>query len=131
NEGRRVEGPIETNLEEADLLALFGEQVNCFFGRFCAGTHHDDDALGVGGTVVIEEMIGAAGLGGEAVHDGLDDSGYGFVERRAGFARLEEYVGVLRRATQDGTVRAERVLAELDDVLVVKQSADGLVADRV
>ena len=46
-------------------------------------------------------------------------SGHGVVERAAGFARLEEHVGILRRAANDRPVRAERVLPELDDVLVI------------
>ena len=96
--------------------------VDGFFSSFSAGAHEDDDALGIGCAVVVEQAIGAAGLRGEAIHDGLHDAGDRVVVRSAGFARLEEDVGVLRRAAKDGAIGAERVLAELDEVLVIEHA---------
>ena len=105
-EGAGVKGPIEADLEQADLFALLDHQVDGFFGNFGAGTHKNDDALGVGCAVVIEETIGAAGLRGEAVHDRLHDAGNGLVVWSAGFARLEEDVGILRGAADEWGGRA-------------------------
>ena len=95
-----------------------------FDGLFCgscAGAHQDDDALGIGCADVVEQVVAAAGLLGEAVHHVLHDGGAGQVVRIAGFARLEEYVGILRRAAKDRTVGAECALAVCDNRLVVKQ----------
>ena len=103
--------------------------IDGFFGGFGAGAHDDDDALGVGGAVVVEQVIGAAGLRGKAIHDRLHNARNRRMEGSAGFARLEEDVGILRGAANEGAVGAERVLPELDDVFVVDQRADGLVAD--
>ena len=103
--------------------------VDGFFGSFSAGAHDDDDALGIGRAVVVEEVIGAAGLDGKAVHDRLHDAGNGRMEGRAGFARLEEDVGILRGAADEGAIGRESVLAEGDEVLVVDHGADGFVAD--
>jgi hypothetical protein len=51
------------------------------------------------------------------------------MERRARLARLEEHVGILRRSANERAIRRKRVLAEGDQVLVVQQSAQRLVAD--
>ena len=96
DEGGGVEWTIEANLEQADFLALLGHHVNGFFSGFGAGAHDDDDALCIGGAVVVEEVICAAGLRCEAIHDRLHDARDSGVIRAAGFARLEEDVGVLR-----------------------------------
>ena len=74
-------------------------------------------------------MISTASLRCEAVHDGLHDARDSGVIGAAGFARLEEDVRILRGAAKEGPIGAERVLAELDDVFVVDQRADRLVAD--
>ena len=107
----------------------FDHQVNGFFGNIGAGTHEDDDALGVGRTVVVEQAIGAAGLLGEAIHDGLHDAGNRIVEGRAGFARLEEDVGVLRGAAKNRAVGGESVLAEIDKELVIDHGAENVVGE--
>ena len=88
-----------------------------------------DHALRIRRAVVVEQAIGAAGLHGKAVHHRLHNSRNRRVERRAGFARLEEHVGILRRAANERAIGRERVLAERDQVLVVDHGADGLVAD--
>ncbi len=129
DERRCVEGPIEADLDQADLLALLRQQIHGLFGGFRTGTHQHDHALRIGGAVVIEQVIGATGLRRKAIHHRLHNPRNRGVKWAASFARLEEDVGVLRRAAQHGTVGTERVLAELDDVLVVDQRADGLVAD--
>ena len=126
-----IEGAIEPNLEDADLLSLFGEKLDGFFCGFGAGAHDDDDALGIGCAEVVEEVISTASFSRDTVHDGLDDAGNSGVERGACFTRLEEDVRILGRAAQDRTIGTERVLAKLDDVLVVEQGTNGFVADWI
>jgi len=92
-----------------------------------AGAHDDDDALGVGCAGVVEEVIGAAGELGEAVHRVLHDGGAGEVEGVTGFAGLEEDVGVLGGATKDGMVGAESAFAVSEDELLVEHAEDGFV----
>ncbi len=100
-----------------------------FFNRAGAGSHDDDDALGVGRAHVVEEMVGAAGEAREFVHDVLHDGRAGEIERIAGFAGLKEDVGILRCAAKDRMVRREGALAMSADKLLVEQGADGLVGD--
>ena len=128
-EGLRVKRPEQANLDHADLLALLDHQVRSLFGRFGAGAHEDDHALRIGRAIVIEEVIGAAGLGGKAIHHRLHNRRNRGVEGRTGLAGLEEDVGILRRAADDWPIRAEGVFAVFENVLVVQQGADGLVAN--
>ena len=60
-----------------------------------------DHALRIGGAVVVEQVIRAAGLRGKAIHHRLHDARNSGVERSASFARLEEHVGILRRAAHE------------------------------
>ena len=83
-------------------------------GGFGAGTHHYYYALGIGGTDVVEKMIGAADDLGELIHRGLDFFGGGIVDGVDGFAHLEKDVGILGGAAQDGMLGRERALAMLE-----------------
>ena len=56
-------------------------------------------------------------------------TGAGKVVRLAGFASLEEDIGVLGRAAKNGAVGAECALAEGDEVLIVHHRADGFVGE--
>ncbi len=106
-EGLHGEGPEEPDLDEAHLLAARHEVLDGFVGRLGARAHDDDDALGVGGADVVEEVVLPADDLGELVHGLLDDGREGRVERVAALAGLEEDVGVLGRAAQDGVVGRE------------------------
>ena len=57
------------------LSRLGVEMARRFLDRARAGAHHDDDALGIGGADVIEQVIGAADDLGELVHDVLTMAG--------------------------------------------------------
>jgi hypothetical protein len=61
-----------------------------------AGAHDDDDPLGLGVAVVLDDPVLAPGVAGDLVHDVLHDRGRAGVERVDGLARLEVHVGVLR-----------------------------------
>ena len=105
-EGFGGEGAEQADLEHADALAHCREGGGGGHGGFGAGAHQDDDALGVGRAGVVEQMILAAGEGGQAVHLLLHDAGHGGVERVRGFAGLKEGVRVVGGAAYDGVFRA-------------------------
>ena len=104
-EGFDGERAVQADLEEAYLLAGGVEGVHGFVGHFGAGTHHNEDALGVRGANVIEQMVMPAHNGAELVHGVLDDGGRSEVERVHRFARLEIDIGILSGAAEDGPVR--------------------------
>ncbi len=74
-------------------------------------------------------MIGATGEVGEFVHDVLHDGRAGEIEGIAGFASLEEDVGVLRGSTEDGVVRTKSALAMGANELLIEEGAEGVVGD--
>ncbi len=129
-EGRAVERTEQANLDHANLFASLGQCIDGFLGHFRARTHHDDDLLGIGGAVIIKQVILTARQLRGAVHDRLHDARNGVVERLAGFTRLEEDVGVLRCTADLRTIRAQSRLAIGDQILVVEQALDRFVADR-
>ena len=53
----RAPGPVQTDLDEAHLLAVGVEVVDDFLGHVADGAHGDDNAVGVGGAVVVEQLI--------------------------------------------------------------------------
>jgi hypothetical protein len=128
-EGFGGEGPIEANFEQAQLFAASIQCVNGLLDCAGGGAHEDDDAVGVGRAVVVEEPVTAAGLGGKAVHHVLHDDRAGEVVGVAGFAGLEEDVGVLCRSAEDGAVGGERAQAMGADGLFVEEGEDGFVGD--
>ncbi len=73
--------------------------------------HDDNHAFGILGTLIIVEVVLAAGDGGKAVHGVLHDGRKGIVEGVAGLAGLEEQVRVLRSATDKGMLRRQCPLA--------------------
>ena len=54
--------------------------------------------FGVGRADILEDLVRAAGELGQFVHRRLDDIGQRFIKRVGRFSRLEEHVGILRRA---------------------------------
>ena len=56
------EGPVQADLEHADLLAARGQVLDRLLGGLGAGAHQDDDALGVRRADVVEQVVLAAGL---------------------------------------------------------------------
>jgi hypothetical protein len=57
DEGGGVEGAIETDRENADFFATGAKRGSGVAGGSGAGAHEDDDALGVGGAIVVEQMV--------------------------------------------------------------------------
>ena len=118
-----TERAIQVDFEQTDFFSVGVEVVDGFVRDFGSGTHHDDNALGVGRAHVVEEVILTAGDLSKLVHDRLHLGGGGVVERIRGLADLEEDVGILRRAAQHGMVGRERALAVLDDAVQVDHGA--------
>ena len=117
------EGAEKADLENAQLRAALVQVLDGLLGGFGSGAHEDEDVLGVGGADVIEELVLAAHLGGELVHDLLHDGGAGVVEGVDGLAGLKEDVGVLRGAAEDGAVGAHGAGAVGADQVVVDHGA--------
>ena len=58
-----AERSVQTNLDYADLLALGSEVIDSLFNGLVDGTHCDDDLLGIGSAVVVEQLVVCADLG--------------------------------------------------------------------
>ena len=101
------EGPIEANLDHPDLATFGDELVDGFLGGADTGAHQHDHGLGIRGAHVVEQVILPADQIGEAIHRRLHLVGDGLVVQVARLAGLEEHIGVLRRAAQDGCIRVE------------------------
>ena len=111
---------------EAVLAALGGEVVDGFAYGFGDGTHGDYDVLGVGGAVVLEGTVAAAGELADFAHVAGYYVGDGFVDLVAGFDGLEVDVAVLGGAAGDGGVGVEGALAEVLEGLLADHAAQGV-----
>ena len=52
-----TERTVQANLHEADLLAVCVHVVDNFLSNVADGAHRDDDAVSVGGAVVVEQLV--------------------------------------------------------------------------
>ena len=86
---------VQPYLDKTDLLALSDEVVDDLLGNVADGSHCDDDAVGVGSAVVVEELVVGAELFVYLAHVLLDYLGDGVVILVAGLAVLEEDISVL------------------------------------
>jgi hypothetical protein len=91
--------------------------------NFCARSHRDDDALGIGCADVVEQVILASHDFSELVHRRLDFRGCVVVVLVCGLAHLKEDIGILRRAAQHRMIWRERALAVLDHAIHVNHGA--------
>ena len=96
------ERTVEVNSYEAHFLAFGRQVVNNLADGFRYRTHSDDDALGIGSTIVVEQAIFAARDFADLLHVILYDGRYSLIERIASLAVLEEVVGVLGHTTHNG-----------------------------
>ncbi len=124
-----VERAVQADLQQADAFAPRGEPVDGAAHGLAGGTHHDDDPVGVGRAVVGERRVVAAGLRREACHRGAHRGRYRIEERLAGFASLEEHVGVLGAAAQLRPVGGQRAAAVCGDRVVVDEQAQVVVGE--
>ena len=119
------EGAVEAHLEHAHLLAARHHPVDQFVRRLRARAHHDDHALGLRMADVVEQVVAPPGELGEALHFRAHRFRTVVVIRVAGFARLEEHVGVLRRAAHHRMVGRQAARAVRGDRLLVDERAAG------
>ena len=119
-----TERTIQADSDDAVLFALGGVQVfRGFDTGFNTGAHGDDDDFSVFSTVVIKQMILAAGELGEFVHGFLDFGRAFFIEFVDSFAALEEDIRVLGGTVDDRVFRVHRAGAGSDDVFVIDHRA--------
>ena len=81
--------------------------------------------------VIVDEPVAATGRAGEPCERALDHARYREHVRVAGFARLEEDVGVLRAAAQHRSIRVEPAQAVRHDPVVVDERGDHLGVGNV
>ena len=105
------------HLDHAHLLALLVQVVHRLLHRR-ARAHHDDHALGVGSSSVVEQVVLTTRDGGHLVHGRLDLVGAGVVERLSDHAVLHVDILGLSDTTLVGVVRIQGSLAEDVRVLV-------------
>ena len=117
------ERPIQADLQEAKLLATGVEVFDGFMRRFRAGTHHHQNAIGIGCAEIIKEVIRASDHLGEPIHGALSELGAGIVIRIAALAHLEKHVRILCRASQHRVFRRKSALAVLEDAVHVDEGA--------
>ena len=119
-----AERTIQADSDDAVLFALGGVQVfRGFDTGFNTGAHGDDDDFSVFSTVVIKQMILAAGELGEFVHSFLDFGRAFFIEFVDSFAALEEDIRVLGGTVDDRVFRVHRAGAGGDNVFVIDHRA--------
>ena len=117
------ERPVQPDECHADALAGGVHRIDGFTYGAGARPHDHDHAVGIGRTVVVDEVVFTSAQLGELVHRGLDGTRHAGVERVARLARLEEHVGVLGRPADDRAVRIEPAAAVLEHTLFADQFA--------
>ena len=126
-----LERTVQADLDETDLFAVGVEVVDDLLGHVADGAHRDDDAVGVGRAVVVEQLIVGAELGVDLIHVGLNDLGQRVIILVAGFTMLEEGIAVLVGAAHMGMLGIEGVLTEgLDGVHVAHLGEVLIIPDR-
>ena len=107
------------NSYEAHFLAFGRQVVDNFADGFRHGAHGDDDALGIGSTVVVEQTIFATRDFADLLHVVLYDGRYFLIERIASLAVLEEVVGVLGHTAHNRIHGVHGAVAEFGQSLLV------------
>ncbi len=135
--GQRVEQgvdrerPEQADRRQPDLLAAGDQLGDGLADGARSRPHHHDHPLGVGRSLVVDEPVPATGPLLEFGEHLRDDARDGVVEAVRRLARLEEHVGVLRRAThhrRGGSQPAELVCG---DVVVGDQRPEIVVAEEI
>ena len=99
--------------------------------RLGTRSHQHDDAVGRGVADVFEQAVAASRPGGERLHRALDDFWTRVVKAVRRFPRLEEHVGILGGAAEDGAIRCQAAVAVGKDPAFRDQRAEVIVAERV
>ena len=121
------ERTVQVNGYQAHLFALCGQVVDGFADGFGYGTHGDDDAFSVCGTVVREQAVLAAGDFRHLVHVVLYDGGNCVVVIIARFTVSEERVGVFGHTACHRMFGRQGTAAEFLQSLLVYQGSEVVV----
>ena len=124
------EGAVESHLDHAHLLSPGHHMLDGLVRGLRARAHDDDDPFGIGSAHVVEEVVLAAGMGGNLVHGFLDDARNGQIVLVDGLPALEIDVGVLAGTTDGGPVGTHGTLVVPQYLLLVHHVPDGLVVDE-
>ena len=118
---------IEANLDQAGLSAVFVQEIDGFIDGFANRAHRDDDVVGIGSSIIVEQGIVGADFGVDLCHILLNDFRNRVVVFVAGLARLEEDIRVLGGSAQNRMLRIQSVSAECVDCVVVNHLVEILV----
>ena len=113
------------------LFAVAVEIFDRFFGGSGARAHQHKDAVGIGTADIIEQVIGATGPEGEAVHRILNDRRARAIKWVDRLARLEEDVRVLRGAAKQRTLRSQPAIAMLSDEFFIDECAKVIILEHI
>ena len=116
-----VEGTEQVDLQQAHLLALRAEVIDDLFGALAGRAHHHDDPLGILSTIVVEDVVVAAGDLVDPLHVTLYDVGDGIVSGVVGFLALEIHVRALHGGAVDRVLRVHSNAVELSHGVLVQQ----------
>ena len=108
----RNEGSVKSYLNETNLLALCKKIIYNLLCYVTYRAHSDDNALCVGCTVVVEELVVSAELCVNLAHVLLYNCGKSVIVGVARLSVLEEDIAVLCRAAKYGVLGVERSVAE-------------------
>ena len=124
-------GPIQPHLQDTDLVSASRQCVNGLVRGLRSRSHEHDHALGLGVADVVEQTIVAAGHRAQLRHHPRDVLRARGVEAVARFARLEEGVGILCRASNHRVVGRQRARPVLGDSLRGQQREQIRVRQRL
>ena len=123
----RQEWAIEMDVDYADFFSPCYKRFYGFFNNGSSRPHADDNVLCIRGASIVEETVVAPGKSVDIVHAGFHNIGKRIVIGAGRFAQLEEDIGVLSCAAENGMLRRERSLTELFDCAVVDHIGEILV----
>src|SRR6185369_696039 len=122
-EGLQREGAIKANLDHTDFLAFFDQIFNRILNNISAGTHDNDNALGIFGPDVIDQFVLATGQLAELVHLFLYDLFADRIVGVDGLAPLEVDIRILGGTAHDRLVRVEAAGLVFGNQFVVDHGA--------
>ena len=125
------EGAVQVHLDDADLLALGTQVRHRFLGSLCAGAHQHHHGLGIGSTVIIEQLVIPAGELVDLVHIVFHDTGQRRKVLVAALPALEEDIGVDRGAPGGGVLRIHAVFPEGTQLVVIHQLSQIVIIQSV
>ena len=114
-------GAVEMNCQQADFLTTRIEIIDCFFDDVAYRSHGDDDAVSVLRAIVVEQMIIPTSQFVDLAHVFFDNSGNSFIIGVGNFPFLEVNVRILRGASNNRVIRAQRPAAECIQGVLINQ----------